>query len=91
MKMVLVIEDETQTRNIFLQCLEFEGFRAFGASDGTTGMKLAKNHHLLTPGSLCDIMMPDMDGCAVLSSLRRSTENCRHSPDFFLTAKGHHD
>jgi CheY-like chemotaxis protein len=34
MKTVLVIEDEAQTRNIFLQCLEFEGFRALGAENG---------------------------------------------------------
>ena len=84
MRTVLVIEDEAQTRNIFLKCLEFEGFRAFGADDGTTGMALAQSHH---PDLIvCDIMMPDMDGYSVLSALR----HCRDTasiPLIFLTAK----
>jgi YesN/AraC family two-component response regulator len=84
MKSVLVIEDETQTRNIFLKCLEFEGFQAFGAGDGTTGMKLARTH---CPSLVvCDIMMPDMDGYSVLSALRRSQDTAA-IPLIFLTAK----
>lgn len=84
MTSVLVIEDETQTRNIFLKCLEFEGFQALGASNGSTGMKLAQQHH---PDLIvCDIMMPDMDGYAVLSALRRSHDTAS-IPLIFLTAK----
>ncbi len=84
MRTVLVIEDEQQTRNIFLRCLEFEGFRAFGASDGTTGMALARKHH---PDLIvCDIMMPDIDGYAVLSALRCSQATAS-IPLIFLTAK----
>lgn len=84
MKTVLVIEDEAQTRNIFMKCLEFEGFRAFGASNGTMGMKLAQNHR--PDLVVCDIMMPDMDGYSVLSALRRSQETAS-IPLIFLTAK----
>ncbi len=84
MKTILVIEDEAQTRNIFLRCLEFEGFRAVGASNGSTGLELAQQHR---PNLVvCDIMMPDMDGYSVLSTLRKS----RHTaliPLIFLTAK----
>ncbi|MGB3492360.1 MAG: response regulator [Elainellaceae cyanobacterium] len=84
MTSVLVIEDETQTRNIFLKCLEFEGFQALGASDGSTGMNLAQQHH--PDLVVCDIMMPDMDGYAVLSALRRSHDTAS-IPLIFLTAK----
>lgn len=84
MQTVLVIEDEAQTRNIFLQCLEFEGFRAFGANNGTMGMKLAQQHH--PDLVVCDIMMPDMDGYSVLSALRKSGETAA-IPLIFLTAK----
>lgn len=84
MKTVLVIEDEAQTRNIFLQCLAFEGFRAFGASNGATGMAMAQNHR--PDLVVCDIMMPDMDGYSVLSSLRRSRVTAA-IPLIFLTAK----
>ena len=84
MRTILVIEDEAQTRNIFLKCLEFEGFRAFGANDGTTGMVLAQHH---CPDLIvCDIMMPDMDGYSVLAALRRYPKTAS-IPLIFLTAK----
>lgn len=83
-KTILVIEDEAQTRNIFLKCLEFEGFCAVGASDGTSGVSLAQQHQ---PDLIvCDIMMPDMDGYAVLSALRKSRQTTG-IPLIFLTAK----
>ncbi|MDJ0705634.1 MAG: response regulator [Leptolyngbyaceae cyanobacterium MO_188.B28] len=84
MKTILVIEDEAQTRNIFLRCLEFEGFRAVGASDGATGMAMAKTHQ--PDLVVCDIMMPDMDGYSVLSALRQ-TQRTAAIPLIFLTAK----
>ncbi|MDA0266659.1 MAG: response regulator [Cyanobacteria bacterium] len=84
MRTVLVIEDERQTRNIFLKCLEFEGFRAFGAGDGATGMELAQSQR---PDLIvCDIMMPDMDGYSVLSALRQRQDTAS-IPLIFLTAK----
>jgi YesN/AraC family two-component response regulator len=83
-KTILIIEDEAQTRNIFLKCLEFEGFRAVGASDGTTGVKMALQH---APDLVvCDIMMPDMDGYSVLSALRKVRQTAL-IPLIFLTAK----
>ncbi|MFQ4135148.1 response regulator [Nodosilinea sp. PGN35] len=84
MKTILIIEDEAQTRNIFLKCLEFEGFCAVGASDGSTGVALALRH---TPDLVvCDIMMPDMDGYSVLSALRKTRQTAL-IPLIFLTAK----
>ncbi|PSN12858.1 DNA-binding response regulator [filamentous cyanobacterium CCT1] len=84
MKTILIIEDEAQTRSIFLKCLEFEGFRAVGASDGTSGVAMAQQH---SPDLVvCDIMMPDMDGYSVLSTLRKSRQTAL-IPLIFLTAK----
>ncbi|MBD2424695.1 response regulator [Phormidium sp. FACHB-1136] len=83
-KTILVIEDEVQTRNIFLRCLEFEGFQAVGASDGTTGVAMAQQHQ--PDLVVCDIMMPDMDGYAVLSTLRKVPQTAG-IPLIFLTAK----
>jgi YesN/AraC family two-component response regulator len=83
-KTVLVIEDEAQTRSIFLKCLEFEGFRAVGAFNGTTGLGMVQQH---CPDLIvCDIMMPDMDGYSVLSALRKSRQTAL-IPLIFLTAK----
>jgi YesN/AraC family two-component response regulator len=83
-KSILIIEDEAQTRSIFLKCLEFEGFHAVGASDGTAGIALARQH--VPDLVVCDIMMPDMDGYSVLSALRKSAQTAL-IPLIFLTAK----
>ena len=84
MKTVLVIEDEQQTRNVFVKCLTFEGFQAYGASNGSEGIQLAQTCH--PDLVVCDIMMPDMDGYSVLSMLRRSPITAA-VPLIFLTAK----
>lgn len=84
MKSVLIIEDETQTRNIFLRCLDFEGFHSIGAENGIEGIKLAQSHR---PDLIvCDIMMPDIDGYEVLSTLRDAKPTAS-IPLIFLTAK----
>ena len=83
-KKILVIEDESETREIFLRFLSFENFHAIGAEDGRTGIALAKQH--LPDLIVCDIMMPDMDGYCVLNELR-SQETLRAVPFIFVTAK----
>lgn len=84
MTKVLVIEDEAQTRSIFMRCLAFEGFCAIKAENGAIGVKLAQMH--LPDVIICDIMMPDMDGYAVLSAVRRHRSTTA-IPFIFLTAK----
>ncbi|MGG6296364.1 response regulator transcription factor [Leptolyngbya sp. AN02str] len=84
MPTILVIEDEQQTRDIFLRCLAFEGFDALGAASGSEGIAMA----IAQPPDLvvCDIMMPDLDGYQVLSTLRQETMTAA-IPFIFLTAK----
>ncbi len=84
MKTILVIEDEAQTRDIFLRCLKFEKFEGIGAENGSTGIRLAERHR--PDLVVCDIMMPDMDGYEVLSSLRKNDATAS-IPFIFLTAK----
>ncbi|MBT9317855.1 response regulator transcription factor [Leptothoe spongobia] len=83
-KTILVIEDEAQTREIFLRCLQFENFKGIGAENGSTGVRLATKHQ--PDLVVCDIMMPDMDGYAVLSSLQQNNATAS-IPFIFLTAK----
>ena len=81
---ILIIEDEAQTRSVFLSSLSFEGFAALGADCGTDGVALAQTHR---PDLIvCDIMMPDMDGYQVLSTLRQALRTAA-IPFLFLTAK----
>lgn len=83
-KTILIIEDETQTRNVFLKCLEFEGFNALGARNGSEGIHLAQSGQ--PDLIICDILMPDLDGYSVLETLRRSPKTAA-IPFIFLTAK----
>lgn len=83
-KKILIIEDESQTRELFLKCLTFEGFFALGAESGTAGISFAQIHQ---PSLIvCDIMMPDMDGYEVLRALRQNPKTAM-IPFIFLTAK----
>ena len=84
MQTILVIEDEAQTRKVLLNCLKFEGYRAIAADNGRMGVKLAREKH---PDLIvCDIMMPDLDGYGVLSTLRQQLSTLV-IPIIFLTAK----
>jgi DNA-binding response OmpR family regulator len=42
MKKILVIEDEAPSRDIYLECLEAEGFNAIGAENGRIGLQWAQ-------------------------------------------------
>ncbi|MBD6616796.1 response regulator transcription factor [Komarekiella sp. 'clone 1'] len=67
-KKILVIEDDTVTRNLFLKGLKAEGFNTISAQNGLIGIQQAREH--LPDLVICDIMMPDMDGYSVLTTLR---------------------
>ncbi|NJN56946.1 MAG: response regulator [Leptolyngbyaceae cyanobacterium SL_5_9] len=83
-KKILIVEDEAQTREIFARCLNFEGFFVLVADSGTAGVQLAKSH--IPDLVVCDIMMPDMDGYQVLSTLHQNPATAA-IPFIFLTAK----
>jgi CheY-like chemotaxis protein len=68
MKTILVIEDNMAIRENTVELLELLGFHVASASDGRSGLQLIQD---IRPDSvLCDILMPDMDGYAVLSELQ---------------------
>jgi DNA-binding response OmpR family regulator len=85
MPKILVIEDEPQMRKNILTILEMEGFEGLGAENGRLGLEMIRAHlpHLI----LCDVMMPELDGYAVLKELRADPA-IAEIPFLFLTAKG---
>lgn len=83
MEKVLVIEEEAQTRNLFLKCLEAEGFYTIGAENGRFGGKRAIDE--LPDLVICDIVMSQLDGYGVLSRLRQNPVTAI-IPFIFVTA-----
>jgi PAS domain S-box-containing protein len=65
---VLVIDDDATARELVARSLEREGFRVVGAASGVTGLEVAR---ALRPDVITlDVMMPGMDGWAVLAALK---------------------
>jgi GAF domain-containing protein/DNA-binding response OmpR family regulator len=65
---VLVIDDEAAVRDLMQRFLGKEGFRVVAAASGEEGLRWARE---LRPDAITlDVMMPGMDGWAVLSALK---------------------
>jgi CheY-like chemotaxis protein/anti-sigma regulatory factor (Ser/Thr protein kinase) len=65
---VLVIDDQPAVRDLMQRFLTKEGFRVATASSGEEGVRRARE---LRPDAITlDVMMPGMDGWAVLSTLK---------------------
>jgi PAS domain S-box-containing protein len=70
-EVILVIDDEASVRSITKQSLESAGYRVLTAEDGARGISLFVQHRDEIALVLTDIMMPVMDGVAVIKALRR--------------------
>ncbi|NWF61959.1 MAG: EAL domain-containing response regulator [Fischerella sp.] len=84
MTKILVIEDEKSVRENLVELLEAEDFETICAANGQVGLHLA-----LTEAPdliLCDLMMPELDGYGVLTTLRQELLTAT-IPFIFLTAK----
>ncbi len=69
---VLVIDDDPTTLDLTRRFLTREGFQVVTAERGEKGIELAKT---LRPKAITlDVMMPGMDGWAVLAELKRDPE-----------------
>jgi two-component system response regulator PhoP len=81
---VLLAEDEVRlAENVAAALREGAGFAVDHAEDGETGLALARNrcYDLI----VLDLMLPKMDGLAVLRSIRNRED---HTPVLILTARG---
>jgi len=85
MKKILVIEDEPEMLRNMVTILQMEGFTALRAENGRLGLDAARREK--PDLILCDVMMPEVDGHAVLESLRGDAETVG-IPFIFLTARG---
>lgn len=78
----LVVDDEEMLADMLRMALRSEGWDTRVAHDGQTALKLARE----TPPDVVvlDIMMPGLDGLAVLRRLREAGNDC---PVLLLTAR----
>jgi DNA-binding response OmpR family regulator len=79
---VLVIDDETHMRDLLEIGLVQRGFRVHTAIDGLAGLRVVENEQVDV--ILLDLMLPKVDGLALIPALRRTTE----VPIVMLSAKG---
>lgn len=84
-KRILVIEDEPEMRRNLATILKLEGFLPLVAENGRAGLELARREK--PDLILCDIMMPELDGHAVVQALRNEPALAA-MPFIFLTARG---
>ena len=66
--LMLVIEDDADARALLSETLERAGYRVVTATDGPTGLKMARE--LLPTAITLDIMMPSVDGWRVLQAMK---------------------
>ncbi|SHI38196.1 PAS domain S-box-containing protein [Shimia gijangensis] len=83
--LVLVIDDEQNARRLLQRALEQQGCKVILANDGREGLRQAAKYkpNLIT----LDVMMPGMDGWAVLRSLK-SDEALRDIPVLMVSMIG---
>ncbi len=79
---VLVVDDERHIRDLLEIGLGDEGYDVRSAPDGQAGLQIAKEW---SPDAIVlDVMLPKIDGIALLPMLRKLTE----APIVMLSAKG---
>ncbi|MDD1368325.1 response regulator transcription factor [Bacillus sp. MHSD_36] len=79
---VLVVDDESDMRQLVGMYLDNFGYEWGEAENGKEALqKLEKNHYDFV---VLDIMMPEMDGLSVCKEIRKTSD----VPIIFLTAKG---
>lgn len=83
-KRILVIEDEPAIRTYLQKVLQRAGYDTVAASNGEEGLQLVRA--LLPDLVLCDVVMPKLNGYAVLEAVRWDQATA-HIPFVFLSSK----
>lgn len=65
---ILVIDDESEARQTIVEMLTMAGFSAASVSNGAEALEYLRRHQIDLV--ICDVIMPDMDGFAVLKGVK---------------------
>ncbi len=66
---ILVVDDELSIRRVTKQTLEANGYRVLTAADGSEGLALYRSNRHSIAAVVTDMMMPVMDGAAMMDGL----------------------
>ena len=69
---VLVIDDDAEMRSLLKRFLDNQGYQVITAANGEQGLQLARQHRPMA--ITLDVLMPGMDGWAVLRELKADAE-----------------
>ncbi len=67
-RLILIVEDNAKNLKLARDVLQFHGFQTVEATDGETGIDLARTHH--PDLILMDIALPGIDGLAATQQLK---------------------
>ena len=88
---ILYVDDEPDIRTIAVMALELEeGLSVHAAASGVEALALVARENLRPGVALLDVMMPGMDGPALLAELREEP-GFETIPVIFMTAKARDD
>ena len=79
-EMILIVDDEEMICNAARHVLQTHGYRVLVARDGPEGLAVFAQNQPTIAAVLTDMMMPYMDGVALIRALRRL------APDVFIIA-----
>lgn len=68
MKTVLIVDDDYDTRTIWLTMLQYRGYTTLEAADGPEGIQLARERH--PDVIVMNLSMPKLDGIGATTILR---------------------
>ena len=85
-RLILVVEDNQDLRELIIRMLVFEDYEILTAKDGETALDLITLHRFDLV--LLDIMMPGMSGMEVLAKIRSAKDSqIKNMPVVMVTAK----
>lgn len=82
---ILVVDDAADDRELVRAMLTANGFTVFTADHGREGLQKAKTH--LPDLIISDVLMPEMDGFALLKELKKDPRTAK-IPILILTVRG---
>ncbi|SRR5579871_2556901 len=82
-RLILVVDDSEDMRDLLQRLLERAGYRVVAAEDGQASLTQAKQHH--PDLVLMDLSLPDLDGWEAVRHLRKMPE-FRATPIIAVTA-----